>query len=94
MIIQWLDDALNDLQSLRHYIAQDNPVAASKIAKKILHCVDMLSEQPWIGRPGRVVDTRELIVANTPYIVPYRVKNHIVEILRVLHCAMQWPEGL
>jgi toxin ParE1/3/4 len=94
MMIHWLDDAVNDLQSLRHYIAQDNPMAASKVVKKILHSIDMLSEQPEIGRPGRISDTRELIVPATPYIVPYRVKNNTLEILRVFHCAMQWPENI
>ena len=94
MIIQWLDDAVNDLRSLRHYIAQANATAARKIVKKILHSIDILSKQPGIGRQGRVIDTRELIVLGTPYIVPYRVKNNVIEILRVFHCAMQWPEEM
>jgi len=94
MIIRWLDDAVKDLQSLRHYIAQDNRVAAAKVAKKILHSIDILSEQPGMGRAGRVANTRELVVSGTSYIVPYRVRNNVIEILRVLHCAMQWPEDI
>ncbi len=92
MIIKWLEDALYDLQSLRYYISQDNANAANKVVKKILNKVDLLSEQPNIGRQGRVLNTRELIISDAPYIVPYRVKNDAIEILRVLHCAMQWPE--
>ena len=94
MIIRWLDDAVNDLQSLRQYIAQDNASAAIKVVKKILHAIDILAEQPEIGRNGRVGNTRELIVSNTPYIVPYRVNSNAIEILRVFHCAMQWPDDL
>ena len=94
MIIRWLDDAVNDLQALRNYIAQDNQIAAKRVVKKILHAIDILSEQPGIGRQGRVSNTRELIISSTPYIVPYRVKNNAIEILRVFHCAMQWPESL
>lgn len=94
MIIQWLDEAVDDLQSLRNYIAQDNIIAAKKVVKKILHAIDILSEQPGIGRPGRVQDTRELVVSGTPYIVPYRVKNNVIEILRVFHCALQWPDNI
>ena len=52
----------------------------------------MLSEQPGLGRSGRVANTRELIVSGLPYIIPYRVKNNAIEILRMFHCAMQWPE--
>ncbi len=47
-----------------------------------------------MGRPGRVLGTRELIVSSAPYIVPYRVKNNFIEILRVLHVAMEWPEEI
>ena len=92
MIIQWLDDAIKDLEALRHYISQDNLSAANSITRKILHAIDILSEQPNMGRPGIVTNTRELIVARTPYILPYRVKNASIQILRVFHCAMQWPE--
>lgn len=92
MIIQWLEEAVYDLQSIRHYIDQDNSVAASSVVKKILDKVALLSEQPEMGRQGRVLHTRELVISNTPYIVPYRVKDRIVQILRVFHCAMQWPE--
>ena len=92
MIIKWLGDAVNDLQSLRHYIAKDDASAARRVVKKILQTIEILSEQPGIGRQGRVVNTRELIISDAPYIVPYRVKNNVIEILRIFHCAMQWPE--
>lgn len=91
MIIQWLDDAVYDLQALRQYITQDKPSAANRIAKQILKTINLLSDQPSMGRPGRVIGTRELIVSSTPYIVPYRVKNNSIEILRVLHAAIEWP---
>jgi len=28
----------------------------------------------------------------TPYIVPYRIKGNLVEILRVFHGARRWPD--
>jgi toxin ParE1/3/4 len=94
MIIKWLDDAINDLQALRHYVAQDKPSAAHRVAKRILSTVNLLPEQPGMGRPGRVSGTRELVVSGMPYIIPYRVSKNSIEILRVLHVAMQWPEEL
>ena len=92
MIVKWLDDAIKDLQSLRKYIAKDRPVAASNVAKHIINAIAILSQQPEIGRYGRIPNTRELIVSGTPYIIPYRVKNNTIEILRVFHSAIQWPE--
>lgn len=94
MIIRWLEEAVYDLQALRRYIAQDNIKAANRVVNKVLNSVKFLSEQPSVGRQGRVPNTRELVVSGTPYIVPYRVKNSTIEILRVFHCAMQWPEEL
>lgn len=94
MIIKWLDDAIYDLQALRQYIAKDKLSAANRLAKRILNAVSLLPNQPSMGRPGRVLGTRELIVSSTPYIVPYRVKNNSIEILRVLHVAMEWPEEI
>ncbi len=94
MIIKWLDDAIYDLQALRQYIAQDKPSAANHVAKRVLSAINLLSDQPGMGRPGRVPGTRELVVTSMPYIIPYRVKSNSIEILRVLHVAMQWPEEL
>lgn len=92
MIIRWLDDAIHDLQSLRNYISEDNSIAARKVVKKILDSIDILIEHPAAGKPGRILNTRELIVAGTPYLVPYTVKDNTIEILRIFHCSMKWPE--
>lgn len=94
MVIQWLEDAVTDLHAIHDYILQENPYAADRIARRILEVINFLPEQPAMGRQGRVHGTRELIVAGTPYLVPYRVKKDEIQILRVFHCAMQWPENI
>jgi toxin ParE1/3/4 len=43
-----------------------------------------------MGRTGRVPLTRELIVGGTPWIIVYRVRADVVEIIRV-HGAQSWP---
>jgi toxin ParE1/3/4 len=55
---------------------------------------DMLAQHPRMGREGRVVGTRELVIGGSPFIVVYRVKKTSIEILRLLHGARQWPRGL
>ncbi len=95
MIINWSNEALADLSSLRDYISADSLTAAQKLAMKIITSVeDNLPENPHMGRPGRVNGTRELVIANTPYIVPYRVKAGVIQILRVYHGARRWPDKL
>src|SRR3990167_177626 len=92
MIVDWLEEALDDLEALRQYIAEENVTAANRIAKRIISAVDLLSEQPNIGRHGRVSGTRELVISETPFIIPYCVEKKTVQILRVFHSAMLLPE--
>lgn len=95
MNIKWSDEALRDLQSLYDYIARNNPEAARKTANIIFDAVEAtLPANPQLGRPGRVNGTRELVITNTPYIVPYRIKAGIIQVLRVYHTARRWPDQL
>jgi len=92
--IKWLDEAVLDLVEIRKYIAADKPQTANRVAALIRQSVEPLAGHPDIGRPGRIEGTRELILTALPYIIPYRVKNDIIEILRVLHAARKWPHEL
>jgi toxin ParE1/3/4 len=86
--VRWLRVALANLDAEAEYIAEDNPAAV----QKIFRAVDLMKKEPAMGRAGRVAGTRELVVAETPYIIPYRVRGDAVEILRVFHAAREWPE--
>ena len=93
MKVRWTAPALRDLEAIGDYIAQDNSAAvAARIVTAILDQVDNLAAFPFIGRAGRVPGTRELVVVDTPFIAPYRVRDAEVEILAVFHGARQWPE--
>ena len=94
MKVVWFKRAMWDLESARNSITQDDPLAAQKVVSRIKYTVSLLSEQPGIGRLGRVPNTKELVVDRTPYILPYRVRDNRIEILRVLHAARQWPKRL
>jgi len=92
--VRWLRTALANLEAEAEYIAEDDPVAAGRVVQRILRAVDLLTKNPALGRVGRVAGTRELVVADTPYIIPYRVRGEAVEILRVFHAARKWPGKL
>lgn len=92
MKIRWSDDALNDLDKLQIYITANNPEAAQEIVERILMTIEFLARQPGLGKPGRVPETRELIVGKTPVIIPYRVEGNTLEILRVYHHSRRWPD--
>ena len=91
----WSPEAIADLRHLRAHIAQNNPPAARRMALRIVEAVEtILPAHPAAGRPGRVPGTREFVAAGTPFVVPYRVRGGVVEVLRVYHGAQRWPEGL
>lgn len=92
MRVRWLRAALRNLDEEASYIAADDPGAARLVVQRVLEAVEQLAEQPGIGRPGRVPNTRELVVLNTRYIVPYRVRSGVVEILRVFHTSRRPPQ--
>jgi toxin ParE1/3/4 len=95
MNIVWSPEAIEDLSSLRAYIAEDNPTAARRVVLHLIQNVEqLLPDNPQIGRAGRVSGTRVLVVPRTPYIVPYRIQRTTIQILRVYHGARRWPDSL
>tara|TARA_R110000787_G_scaffold75747_11_gene167500 strand:+ start:1100 stop:1387 length:288 start_codon:yes stop_codon:yes gene_type:complete len=94
MALLWSPEALQDLTDIRAYIAQDDPHAAKVVVERIVRLVaEQVPDNPEIGRPGRVAGTRELVITRTPFVVPYRVREGAIDILRVYHAARMWPES-
>ena len=82
--------AQEDLRAIKQYIYCDNFSAAQEVIKHILNCIEKLKKNPSLGRAGRVLRTRELVISKYPYIVPYQVRENIVYVLRVLHTSRKW----
>ena len=93
MQVRWLTTALQNLDQEADYIAKDDPEAARLVVQKIHQAVNHLADNPALGHPGRIHGTRELVVPDTRYIVPYRVKPRLkrIEILRVFHSSRKTP---
>lgn len=92
MRVRWLRKALRNLDDEASYIAVDDVNAARLVVAHVLDAVAALEQQPALGRPGRVPGTRELVVRKTRYLVPYRVRGDVIEILRVFHTSRRPPE--
>lgn len=93
MKVRWTAPALRDLEAIGDYVAQDKPAAAARLVGRIVDRVDLLAAHPHIGRTGRVAGTRELIIPNTPFVVPYRARGDEIHVLAVFHGARRWPDG-
>jgi addiction module RelE/StbE family toxin len=94
VLVKWTSKARRDLYSVEQYIAQDNPPAAVETVLKIINAVEVLTRFADMGRPGRIPETRELVIIGLPYIIPYRVTDNTVIILRVYHTSRKWPDQL
>ena len=92
MKVVWSETALRGLREIRGFITEHNPKAARQTAIAIKAAANRLVEFPASGRPGRVGDTRELVVPGLPFILPYTVEADAVVILAALHEARKWPE--
>lgn len=94
MQIKWLSKALQNLNSEAEYIAREDPAAARLVVQRIIDTINLLPNNPALGLPGRIHGTRELVIPNTRYIVPYRVKPRLqyIEILRVFHTSRRLPK--
>ena len=93
MRLRWTEPAEHDLDKVYEYYVQEasERVAADNVLK-IIHAVNSVIDMPAKTRAGRLSGTRELVLQDLPYIVPYRVVKDEVQILRVFHTAQQPPQ--
>lgn len=89
MRVNWAERAILDLEEIRQFIEGDDAAMAMRIVLGLIKRTKKLRRLPGLGRPGRVLGTRELVVA--PWIIAYRVSGAELWVLRVLHGAQKWP---
>jgi toxin ParE1/3/4 len=61
------------------------------VALNIYEKVGLLARFPHQGRPGRKLHTRELVFPDLPFLAIYRIREDVIEIVRILHGARHWP---
>jgi len=91
MRVIWSERAVNNVDSVRIYLSERNSAAAVRTLREIRSTANGLTHMPLRGRPGRIADTRELVVQGTPYLIVYTVRADDVEIIAVVHGAQRWP---
>jgi addiction module RelE/StbE family toxin len=90
MFLNWTESGSKDLKQIRKYYRNEVPDGneiGKEIVDRIFLATNQLIQQPFIGRPGRIPSTKELIVKDTPYIVYYEVIGDRVDLLRVIHTS-------
>lgn len=88
--LNWEADALLQYEVLIQFVRDRNQPAAEALARRIDESVERACHFPEVGRPGRIVGTRELIV-HPNYIVVYRITETAIDVLRLLHARQLYP---
>ena len=87
MRIRWTPAAADDLQQIHEYLREHEPHLARSTVIALREAIYSLRKFPHRGKPGAVAETRELVHERLPYIVVYRVKEDVVEVVHIWHAA-------
>lgn len=90
MKVLWTVKAEHDLANIFSYIATDDVSAAIRMDKLLRESSMILEQFPFMGRYGRLPNTREYL-AHPHYWLVYRIKGDFVQVLRVLNTSLQYP---
>ena len=90
LLIEWTQAALQDTDAIVDFIFEDNPTAAIEMEQLIHDSTDNLAFMPYIGRRGRVENTREFVF-HPNYFIVYETAENRIKILNVLHTRRQYP---
>lgn len=86
--VVWTRQAVEDVESIRAYVARDSERYAALLAERLVAAVERLAELP---QSGRIVpefgDESLREVLHGSYRLVYRVRPEVVEILTVYHGA-------
>ncbi len=91
MTILWTQPARDSFCQHIEYLLKRSPAGARKVKTVVLEAIAHLEQTPFMGRPGRWQNTRELVIDKHPYIVAYRIRVEIIEILYIHHTRQDWP---
>ncbi len=92
MLLTWTESAIRDRFTIYEYIELDNPVAALEMDELILYSVNRLQLNPYLGKEGRVLGTRELVLhQNYLLIYEFHESDGEIIIMAILHARRQWP---
>ena len=90
MKVIWTPEAQQDRADVWDYIAVDSPRAAARMDGLFSDVATRLAVHPMLGRQGKILGTRELILHEN-YRLVYEIDDESVWVLALVHTARQWP---
>ncbi len=90
MRIIWSPLAVDDVRGINIWLEREaSPDTAVRIVSAIRHRARFLENFPHGGRPHGTAH-RVLRVFDTPYLIRYRIRSDVVEVIRVHHEREDW----
>ena len=84
----WTRRAIDDLEHLLTYIERDAPLAAKRLAKRIVERAESLQDHPHLGGFVLEDDTRTYReILQGPYRLIYREQVDVVYLITIHHAA-------
>jgi addiction module RelE/StbE family toxin len=93
MRIRWTPAAAADLEHISNYLKENHPDYRQPTLRKLYETIRTLKDNPYRGRSGREEGTREIFFPPIPYVAVYRVREQIIEMLRIYHTAQSRPSS-
>ena len=86
--------AIADFDSIYDYISRDNPRAAAQVLRSLDRSIQLLSDQPKLGKVFRHRRLRLRLLTHGDYLVFYCERPGVIEIVRVIHGRRNIPDIL
>lgn len=83
--------AFSDLRETTNFYENNQNGLGARFIQSLRASLETLQFNPKIGRYGKVVNTREFVLQEFPFVIVYRIKNKLLEILRVMHQSRRYP---
>lgn len=88
MRVFWTEAAINQLESIRDYLAQTSPEYARKVAERLVKRSEQIGAFPHSGRMTpeyEISDVRQVIESS--YRLIYLIKEEQIEVLAIIHTS-------
>ena len=95
MTIEWTEMAQQDLREIRRYIARDSKTYAARMIDRIREAVELASAHPEAGHWLPEVESRNIReIYSASYRVIYRTRGETIQVLTVIHGALDFDGRL
>ncbi len=83
--------ALQALSEVLDYYESQQSGLGARFLSSYDSQIEVVRDMPKIGRTGKVFGTRELVMQDFPFLIVYRIRKDYLEIIRLIHQSMKYP---